>query len=418
MELINPIWLWGLAGLLIPIGIHLLSRREGKIIKIGSIRHLEETSSKQFKSIRLNELVLLFLRCLIITLLVLFLSGFHFQALEKSGKWLLVESGLERDDELSVLIDSLRRNGFEIKILTRGFPELSDSLYDTKKINYWNLLTELKKKSLTQAVVLSYNYADGFAGKRASLPENVQWVSKNPAPIEFGLNAIRISDDSLRYRAGYSNANKTSFSTFRSKIKDGQDFFKFSQADSIAIERQKTISIQIVNQPTFTHDSKMIAAAIQAIDHESPDNFEVEILSQEKFSSEKKSDWVVWISDETRRPTGVNCIYYRKESSNNLFEKSGFATWALTQRLNEQVALQQNLAVQLGLILTSENKYHEIARQKDKRVLGDELIWDKNSVKPEQIRSTISPTSSEKYLMTLLLLFLLLERWISFNRKQ
>ena len=133
MELVNPIWLWGLSGLLIPIGIHLLSRREGKIIKIGSIRHLEETNSKQFKSIRLNELVLLLLRCLIITILVLFLSGFHFQTLEKSGKWLMVESGLERDDQLSVLIDSLKRNGFEIKRLTRGFPDLNDSTYETQK---------------------------------------------------------------------------------------------------------------------------------------------------------------------------------------------------------------------------------------------------------------------------------------------
>ncbi len=120
------------------------------------------------------------------------------------------------------------------------------------------------------------------------------------------------------------------------------------------------------------------------------------MLSQEKFSSEKKSDWVIWLSDETHRPTGVNCIYYRKESSNNLFEKSGFASWALTQRLNEQVALQQNLAVQLGLILTSENKYDEIARQKDKRVLGDELIWDTNSVKPEQIRSSHKPNVKRK----------------------
>ena len=97
MQLVNPIWLWGLTGLLIPVGIHLLSRREGKIIKIGSIRHLEETNSKQFKSIRLNEFFLLILRCLIITILVLFLSGFHFKSLEKSGKWLIVESGLEHD---------------------------------------------------------------------------------------------------------------------------------------------------------------------------------------------------------------------------------------------------------------------------------------------------------------------------------
>ena len=418
MELVNPIWLWGLSGLLIPIGIHLLSRREGKIIKIGSIRHLEETNSKQFKSIRLNELVLLLLRCLIITILILFLSGFHFQMLEKSGKWLIVESGLEHDDQLSVLIDSLRRNGFEIKRLSSGFPDLSDSLYDTKKINYWNLLAKLEKKSLTQVVVLSYNYAEGFSGKRVTLPENVQWVSKNPVPIEFGLNAIRFSNDSLRFRAGYSNADKTSFSTFGSMIKNGQVFLKFSKGDSIAIEPPKTISIQIVNQKTFTHDSKMIAAAIHAIDHESPDNFEVETLSLDKFSSVKKSDWVIWLSDETPRPTGINCIYYRRQSSDKLFEKSGFASWALTQRLNEQVALQQNLAVQLGLILTSENKYDELARQNDKRVLGDELIWDTNSAKPEQIRSTINPASSEKYLMMLLLLVLLLERWMSFNRSQ
>jgi len=418
MKLIDPIWLWGLSGLLIPIGIHLLSRREGKIIKIGSIRHLEETSSKQFKSIRLNELVLLLLRCLVITILVLSLGGFHFQALEKSGKWLLVESGLERDDRFLILIDSLKRNGFEIKRLTSGFPDLNDSHADTKKVNYWNLLTELEKKSLPKAVVLSYSYADGFAGKRISRPENVQWVSGNPTPAEFGLNAIHLSEDSIIVRAGYSNPDETSFSIFRSKINDGQGFFKVSKADSIAIERQKTISIQIVTQPNFTNDSKIIAAAIHAIDHESPDDFEVEILSQEKFSSGKKSDWIIWLSDETRRPTGVNCIYYRKESSNYLFEKSGLATWTLTQKLNEQVALQQNLAVQLGVILTSDNRYEEIARQNDKRVLKDELIWDKNSIKPDQIRFPISSKSSEKYLMTLLLLFLLLERWMSFKRNQ
>jgi Aerotolerance regulator N-terminal len=418
MELVNSIWLWGLSGLLIPIGIHLLSRREGKIIKFGSIRHLEETNSKQFKSIRLNELVLLLLRCLIITILVLFLAGFHFQTLERSGKWLIVESGLERDDQLSVLIDSLKRNGFQIKRLTGGFPDLTDSSYETKKINYWDLLSTLKKKSLTQAVVLSYNYADGFAGKRVSLPENVQWLSKNPAQIEFGLNAIRLSEDSIIVRAGSSNPDKTSFTTFRSKVNDGQVFFKFSKADSMSIERPKTISIQIVNQPTFTHDSKMIAAAIHAIDHKSPVNFDVEILPQEKFSFEKKSDWVIRLSDETRTPTEVNCIYFRKEGSNNLFEKSGISSWALTQRLNEQVALQQNLAVQLGLILTSENKYGRLERQKDKRVLRDELIWDTNSVKPEPLRSAASPASSEKYLMTLLLLVLLLERWTSFNKNQ
>lgn len=181
MHLVNPIWLWGLSGLMIPVGIHLLSRREGKIIKIGSIRHLDETNSKQFKSIRLNEFFLLILRCLIITIVVLFLSGFHFKSFQKSGKWLMVEKGLEHDPQFSILTDSLKRSGFEIKSLTKGFPDLGDEPPMIKPINYWDLLAELEKESLTQAIVLSYNYAEGFKGARRPLQENVKWISKSCA---------------------------------------------------------------------------------------------------------------------------------------------------------------------------------------------------------------------------------------------
>jgi len=370
MQFVNPIWLWGLTGLLIPIGIHLLSKREGKVIKIGSIRHLEETNSKQFKSIRLNEFLLLMLRCLVIIILVLFLSGFHFKGPQESGKWLIVEGGLEHDQQFSVLTDSLKRSGFEVRSLTSGFPYLSDKPSVIKKVNYWNLLAELKKKSLMKAVVLSYNYAEGFKGKRTSLPENVKWISKSPAPIEFVLNAIRLSNDSLIVRAGYSSADKTSFSTLRSSI-NGQNDFKFSQSDSTIIEAPKTISIQIVNEPGFTYDTKMIVAALQALDDKSPDNFNFETVPLDKFSSNKKSDWIIWLTDVTAHPTDINCIYYQHGNSNKLLEKRTNSSWTLTQRLNEQIALDQNLTVQLGLILTSENKYNETARQKDKRVLED-----------------------------------------------
>ena len=107
MQLANPIWLWGLSGMLIPIGIHLLSRKEGRVIRIGSVRHLEDTISKQFKSIRLNEFILLGLRCLLIIILVLFLAGLDLNITGKNGKWLLIEGGLDKDNEFSSLIDSL-----------------------------------------------------------------------------------------------------------------------------------------------------------------------------------------------------------------------------------------------------------------------------------------------------------------------
>jgi len=418
MQLINPIWLWGLTGLMIPVGIHLLSRREGKIIKIGSIRHLEETNSKQFKSIRLNELFLLILRCSIITIVVLFLSGFHFKSFQKSGKWLVVETGLEHDPHFSPLTDSLKRTGFEIKSLTNGFPDLRDEPPTVKQTNYWDLLAELEKESLTQAVVLSYNYAEGFKGERRSLPENVKWISKNPAPIEFVSSAIRVSNDTLIVRAGYSNPNKTSFSTFASQVIPGQNEFTSGQSESITIEIPKTISIQIVNEPAFSHDTKMIVAALQALDDKSPNNFRFETIPLDKFSYDKKSDWTIWLTDKTVHPTDINCIYYQQKNSNALFEARSTSSWSLTQRLNEQIALEENLTIQLGLILTPENKYDQTARQKDKRVLDDKLIWDTNSSPPQQLSQATQTASSEKFLVTLLILVLVFERWTAFKRSQ
>ena len=66
MQFAQPIFLWALAGLSVPIAIHLLSKKEGKVIRLGSLRHVREKSTQQFKSIRLNEWLLLALRCLIV----------------------------------------------------------------------------------------------------------------------------------------------------------------------------------------------------------------------------------------------------------------------------------------------------------------------------------------------------------------
>src|SRR5688572_552740 len=166
MQLLTPIWLWGLLGLSIPITVHLLSRKEGRIVNIGSIRHLDDTATRQFKSIRLNEYLLLLLRCILITLLVLLLSGLIFSSLQKKENWLLIDRGLETEKEFSGVIDSLRKSGYQIKSLTSGFPELSDSFPHPHKVNYWSILTELATQPVQQVVVFSYNYFEGFKGRR------------------------------------------------------------------------------------------------------------------------------------------------------------------------------------------------------------------------------------------------------------
>ena len=211
MQFTNPIWLWGLSGLLIPVAIHLLSRKEGKVIKIGSIRHLEDTVSKQFKSIRLNEYLLLAMRCLLIVLLVFLLAGLRLNVHGRNAKWLLVESAGGNDPEFSVLRDSLLKNGFELRSLSEGFPKLKEHSPKNEKVDYWNLIEELQTKPLEQVVVFSNSYFEGFRGKRPSLPENIRWISTTPTPNNFVLSTIRISNDSIESRQGYSDEHKTAF---------------------------------------------------------------------------------------------------------------------------------------------------------------------------------------------------------------
>jgi len=74
MQFKQPILLWALAGLIVPLAIHLLSRKEGQVIRLGSLRHLRETSTQQFRGIKLNEILLLALRSLLVILFVLLIN--------------------------------------------------------------------------------------------------------------------------------------------------------------------------------------------------------------------------------------------------------------------------------------------------------------------------------------------------------
>ena len=107
MTFANPSFLWALAGLAVPIAIHLLSRKEGRVIRVGSLRHVEESNTSQFKSIRLNEILLLLLRMLLVILLALFLSGAQCSGPgSKNVKWVVAEQGAN--------VDSLVTKGYEL----------------------------------------------------------------------------------------------------------------------------------------------------------------------------------------------------------------------------------------------------------------------------------------------------------------
>lgn len=411
MQFVNAIWLWGLAGLIVPIGIHLLSRKQGKVIRFGSIRHLDETSTRKFRAIRLNEFVLLTLRCLLIVLLVLLLAGIQFPASKKKHKWLLIERGLENDPEYAQMIDSLKENGFQVKSLSEVMSANRHTV-TTEKTDYWNLIRKLEPGA--DVVVLSYNYVDGFIGKRISLPDGVRWLSADPDSMQYVLKAVKPSDDSIVIRSGNSRSDKTSFQNLNTANQD---------LDFAILEPRDTILVVVVFDSSYEYDKKILIAALQAVQKKSLVSLQAEAIPADEWAEEGQHDWTIWLSEKALPEMTGNLIQVdeNNEQQESLFlqtNASSKCTWLLTKRLNEEIALQQNLAVQLAMILQHEEKYDDRMKQFDRRVLPEKLRWSSLPEEPGALKAGSDNMAGAKYISIALLLILFAERLLAFKRDQ
>lgn len=411
MQFVNAIWLWGLAGLIVPIGIHLLSRKQGKVIRFGSIRHLKETSTRQFRAIRLNEFVLLALRCLFIVLLVSLLAGIQFTISEKKHKWLLIESGLENDPKYAPLIDSLKGKDFEVKSLSEGMLATSHTVAK-EKVDYWSVIQELQPG--VDVVVLSYNYADGFKGKRISIPDGMRWLSADPDSMEYVLRAVKLPNDSVVIRGANSRSDKTFFQNLTTNNQG---------LDSAILEPCDTILVEVVFDSIYEHDKKMLLAALQAVQKKSLVSIQAEAIPADEWAGEGQHDWTIWLSHKARPEMTGDLILI---DENNVHQEnliiqanaSSKSIWVITKRLNEEIALQQNLAVQLAMILLRQEKYDDHVKQFDRRKLPEKLRWSSFPKEPGALKTRSDNMAGAKYISIALLFILFTERLLAFRRDQ
>src|SRR6059036_3839729 len=74
MSFLNPIMLAGLAAVTIPILIHLLTRRKFQKVVWAAMRFIQASVEKNQKRMRLEDMILLAVRCLLLGLLALALA--------------------------------------------------------------------------------------------------------------------------------------------------------------------------------------------------------------------------------------------------------------------------------------------------------------------------------------------------------
>ena len=191
MILLNPIWLYALAALSIPVAIHLWNIRPGKTLKVGSIALIHTSAQKSSRSFKLHDVLLLLLRCLLLALVAFVLAMPVWQKYISSSSikgWVLIpkENLVESYQKFKPRIDSLTKAGYEFHYFDRDFQkadlnqilaEKGTKPADSTNTSYWSLIQQLNEQipSSIPVYLFTPNTTAHFTGERARALVNLHW---------------------------------------------------------------------------------------------------------------------------------------------------------------------------------------------------------------------------------------------------
>lgn len=396
MQFTQSVWLWGLLGLSVPLAIHLLSRKEGKVIRVGSIRHLTDSTTRQFRSLKLNELLLLAVRSLLIGMVCLLLSGLLLKTDKEPGRWVLVEHTVDGDANVRRLVDSLADAGYERKYFEENFPARHDSA-SSRRPDYWGLAEQLGKQQLAHAIVFSPSFMHGFTGERSELPAGVTWVEVPVSNGSFQYDVVLNGGETYEV-LGSSNAQYTTFST---------------QSASGGGRPVEPVRVAIVADTEHTYDSQILAGALEVLDMAPDLQLRVEV-STPGGAEMIEPALVFWLAAGVPQPGTAGVVVLKEQSGGRLIQKVGPKTWELTKRLNREAVFTDHLVVALSELFRNR----EPNPADDLRVMPESWRWTTAAESASSANETAGYSDFSLFLVLLILLALTAERLIAWRRQQ
>jgi hypothetical protein len=323
MSFLSPIWFFALAALSIPILIHLWNIRPGKTLKVGSISLITEASKTTSRSLKLLDILLLILRCLLLALLAFFLAGplwSHFSPDKKAKGWVLIpkENFKESYQKFNPQLDSLLKVGYEFHYFNKDFAKqdwkklLSDTTRkDTfSQSNYWSLVKTLNSevRNSISVYIITPNSAVHFKGEKPQTDLNLSWKTYIPADSTSRWIAAAWMGNGGEIKAALGNSapSGTSFSTetvqtdgnkdISVNVQNGQSFasLKGAAQSPVAVDTA-TLSIAIYTNK-YAVDAGYLKAALQAATA-----FSGKKASVKQYASPNQiptgQTWLFWLSD-------------------------------------------------------------------------------------------------------------------------
>lgn len=424
MVLTHPTYLWALLGLLVPLAIHLWSKKEAKTIKIGSVQLLDESNSRQSSSIQLNEWLLLLLRMLILALVVLLMAGpqWRIQPNKKQITY-LVEPSLAHYSSLVGLLDSLKEIS-QVLLLKQGFPEWEQDFElpsEPMVPPYWQLVQRMDSLASDSIVVFTRAYVEGVKSMRPKTHKKIHWlVMETDTLFEKPLLAYQGEKD-VELVSLKGDGRTTYFK--KQILSDGFSL----EGDSLKLEDSKitqtiplmdldTVNVNIIADAEFETERQYLQASFRALSKFLDRKIQVQGVDADV---ENEVGLNIWLRKKKWEPKSGKWLVFKEDIlSNTLIEESGQPNvYWLTSKLNTENTTEQHFTEQLLRLLDLD------AGIKPLVALADERQMDVAELKPKYVgepkkkeRTTLLDVS--QWVFWILLLFMVVERVTAYVKRQ
>ena len=410
-------------GLLVPLAIHFWNKKKVKTIKIGSIQLLHESNPKQTRELQLNELSLLFLRLILLSVLALILAGAQLRTKPDHEQiTYLVEPSLVKSDRMVSVLDTISIG--EIKLLQEGFPHYDQGMEIVEEVpNYWELAKNFYQLHTDSIVVFTEGFSRGIKGKRPETSAHISWIQVNSDDQTRRIPILaRNTGNQVEITELQSDLEKLDFEKQKFQKEDPELGFNRNR-DSVRISGkwlplvdQGPIRVIFVADEENGDELRFLEATFRTLEKVLERKIE---LTRGTFREASAPHLWVWLSQEEPPRTQQKILVFQPDPlAKGLLEKgTRRKLFYLVKELNSENIFSEHLAEELLLILDLNAELEKEIKNHDRRTLGpDQLVPEVLTAgignHPPQVRELSG------ILWGLLLLLLILERILSWLRKQ
>ncbi len=327
MQFLTPLWLIALAAICIPVVIHLWNIKPGKTLKVGSISLFRESSPKSSRSFKVQDILLLLLRCLMLMLLAFLLAVPLWQQRIKTGKikgWLLIpkENFTETYKHFKPAIDSIsKKKGYELHYFNNGFlkADLPAILQHPQKdsaatwpANYWALILQLEQRipSSVHTEIFTPNTLSHFNGSKPKTNLTINWHTYTPADsVSTWLSGAWLNTNgNIRVVLGTATPTGTAYHYSDVKNDGSASAYNISLESGVPVISLKNMPAEKIKVDTISQriaiytdkysvDANYLKAALNAICGLTQRKTIIKVYSQPD-AIPANQDWIFWLSEK------------------------------------------------------------------------------------------------------------------------